>query len=677
MVKSLLAAQSTDLSGTGSAASNTDSLGDLEFSFGYPEGWRIIELDTIPRGGAALSLIQRDALGLESPVALLTISLIESPRALDVFSMSGVLTFGLARETQPGQGFVLAERDAAALRGIVAVGDVERETLAIVIQVGPELFALGQVVSNGPSLDELEPVVQEILASVKANLPEEQPTATSTPIPLPTEPPKACPWIATAAIARVRVVNAEEAGTGRDFGTDGDQIVLTMAIGPALPNQQVDPGIFGTFRFEWTANLRGGDIRDEVGTLSRDICDEDFGLVVSIVEDDSTPFGPVLTSIGERIFLPLVTAGQPVEYQPEVIEVFRGESQDGEYEYQLALRITIQAQEGITTADLTPTPTPSNTYTPAPTNTPTATRTPTATFTLTPTDTLTPSNTPTNTDTPTSTSTPTQTYTPTVTLTPSLTLTPSKTFTPTITPTPSRTYTPSATFTPSRTPTSTDTPTNTPTPTNTATPTKTFTPSVTPTPTSTPTQTLTPSVTPTETVTPTPTPLICPGALPARLQPGMEARVIPGGNRNRVRTDPTLNGVELGRIDPGERFFIMDGPVCADGFTWYLVDYFNLVGWTAESDATDYWLEPITVPPTVEVGEDACIVTANGQVNQRNGPGTGFNQVGTLVNGDTRVVIGRAVSTAGFNWWKLEDDTWVREDTVTISGICSGIPEVQ
>jgi uncharacterized protein YraI len=157
----------------------------------------------------------------------------------------------------------------------------------------------------------------------------------------------------------------------------------------------------------------------------------------------------------------------------------------------------------------------------------------------------------------------------------------------------------------------------------------------------------------------------------------MEARVIPGGNRNRVRTDPTLNGTELGRIDPGERFFVLDGPVCADGFAWYLVDYFNLVGWTAESDATDYWLEAITVPPTVEAGNDACVVTASSEVNQRSGPGTSFEQMGRLQAGETRVVIGRATSTVGFNWWQLADNTWVREDTVTISGICSGIPEVR
>lgn len=157
----------------------------------------------------------------------------------------------------------------------------------------------------------------------------------------------------------------------------------------------------------------------------------------------------------------------------------------------------------------------------------------------------------------------------------------------------------------------------------------------------------------------------------------MEARVIPGGNRNRVRTDPTLNGIEVGRIDPGERFTILDGPLCADGFTWYEVDYFTMVGWTAEGDSENYWLEPIATPAAVEAAEDACVITANGLVNQRNGPGTSFDQVGTLSNGETRIVVGRAVSTNGFMWWQLEDNAWVREDTVTISGICSSIPEVR
>jgi hypothetical protein len=671
MIASALMAQSNDLPNRDSAVTNTDAFGDLRFTFAFPEGWSIIQLGSIPRGGAALSLVQRDALGLESAVAVLTLTLFEGERALDALTTPGTLTFGLSRETQAAQSLVLAERDAAELRGVVDVGGVERESLVLTVQVGPGVFVLGQLVSVGPPLSELDTAVSAVLSSVEVDFPEEQPTATNTPVPLPTLPPKDCPWIASATITRLRVANAEEAGTGRDFANDGDQVILTMALGPTLPNDEVDPGLLGTFRFEWTANLRGGDVRDEVGTLTRDICDEDFGLVIRIVEDDSTPFGSVLTRIGEPLFMPLVAAGQPSEYPSDVVEVLRGVSQDGEYEYQIAIRISIQPQEGVTTADLTPTPTPSNTFTPAPTNTPTLTRTPTATFTLTPTDTLTPSNTPTATDTPTNTPTPTQTYTPTITLTPSITPTPSTTPTPSITPTPSRTFTPTLTFTPSKTPTPTATATATATATSSSTPTASFTPSDTPTVTPTPTVTLTPSA------TSTPTPVICPGSLPSRLLPGMEARVILGGNRNRVRTDATLNGTELGRIDPGEQFFVLDGPVCADGFTWYLVDYFNLVGWTAEGDAEEYWLEPITTVPTVEASGDDCIVTASSQVNQRSGPGTTFDQVGTLRAGDTRVVIGRATSTAGFIWWQLADDTWVREDTVTISGICSGIPEVR
>ncbi len=680
---SMLFAQGEPLPNAGSASSNTDTFGDIRFTYAYPENWRPRELNIIPRGGAALTLIQTNALGLESDVAVLTLSLVEGERASAALTQPGVLTFGLARETLPAQSLVLDDRDAAEVRGVVEISGVSSESMALTIQVGPGLFALGQVVSTGPSLDEIQPAMRAILISVQADLPEVEPTATQTLPPAPTERPQDCPYNVTASIARLRVANAEEGGGGRDFGNDGDQIILGMALGPALPNQQVDAGLLGAFRFEWTASLRASDVREDVGSLVRDACDEDFGLVISIVEDDSTPFGPVFTPIGQRLYLPIISAGQAEEYPSDVVQVFQGESQDGTYEYQLAIRIDIQLQEGITTADLTPTATPSNTFTPAPTNTPTLTRTPTPTFTLTPTDTLTPSNTPTNTSTPTNTPTSTATFTPTITLTPSITPTPSRTYTPSITPTPSRTYTPSRTFTPSRTPTPTATPTRTLTPTPTDTATRTATPTLTYTPSDTPTYTLTPSITPTPTITrtptpsPTPTAVICTGALPSRLQPGMEARVIPGGNRNRVRTDPTLNGTELGRIDPGERFFVLEGPECADGFAWYLVDYFNLIGWTAESDATDYWLEPINAPPPVEAGNDACVVTAAGQVNQRNGPGTSFDLVGTLQAGDTRVVVGRAMSTAGFNWWQLNDNTWVREDTVTISGICSGIPEVR
>ena len=134
----------------------------------------------------------------------------------------------------------------------------------------------------------------------------------------------------------------------------------------------------------------------------------------------------------------------------------------------------IRIKEAVGFADVTPTPTPTNTITPSitPTITPTISLTPT----ITPTISLTPSITRTSTPTP----SVTKTITPTISLTPSIT--------PTISLTPS--ITPTISLTPSITPT--NTPTNSPT--RTVTPT--ITPSKTPTKTPTPTVTTSPNYTP-------------------------------------------------------------------------------------------------------------------------------------------------------------------------------------
>jgi len=83
----------------------------------------------------------------------------------------------------------------------------------------------------------------------------------------------------------------------------------------------------------------------------------------------------------------------------------------------------------------------------------------------------------------------------------------------------------------------------------------------------------------------------CPGAPPVRLRVGMTARVTPG-LPNKVRSQPAAGATQVGNI-PGEGIFtVIGGPTCADGYTWWQVDYQGLIGWTASGTAEEYWLEP-------------------------------------------------------------------------------------
>lgn len=92
-------------------------------------------------------------------------------------------------------------------------------------------------------------------------------------------------------------------------------------------------------------------------------------------------------------------------------------------------------------------------------------------------------------------------------------------------------------------------------------------------------------------------PTTCPGSLPARLTPGLVARVIPG-DANNVRDQPTRSGAIVGQI-PGDMIFaVLEGPACADDLTWYKVDYNGIIGWTVEGAGDEYFLEPLEADMT-------------------------------------------------------------------------------
>lgn len=83
----------------------------------------------------------------------------------------------------------------------------------------------------------------------------------------------------------------------------------------------------------------------------------------------------------------------------------------------------------------------------------------------------------------------------------------------------------------------------------------------------------------------------CPGTLPIRLAVGGQGRITPGVP-NKVRNAPGLAGTQVGKIDGGEVFQVIGGPHCADGYTWWQVNYNGLEGWTPSGSASEYWVEP-------------------------------------------------------------------------------------
>jgi hypothetical protein len=120
----------------------------------------------------------------------------------------------------------------------------------------------------------------------------------------------------------------------------------------------------------------------------------------------------------------------------------------------------------------------------------------------------------------------------------------------------------------------------------------------TPTATATPAPTNTPVATAKATLTLTGTPIvsdqvaICPGAPAILIKRNAWVQVsLHPPIFNNVRNEPGLQGERIGRLKPGETVWVVDGPRCADGYTWWFVrSLAGLEGWTAEGDATGYWL---------------------------------------------------------------------------------------
>jgi len=86
----------------------------------------------------------------------------------------------------------------------------------------------------------------------------------------------------------------------------------------------------------------------------------------------------------------------------------------------------------------------------------------------------------------------------------------------------------------------------------------------------------------------------CTASLPPRLIVGQEGRVLYDNTVN-LRTEPGIGMTIINPITWGSMFTVLDGPRCVDDYNWWRIDYHDetdgVVGWIAEGDASEYWLE--------------------------------------------------------------------------------------
>lgn len=112
------------------------------------------------------------------------------------------------------------------------------------------------------------------------------------------------------------------------------------------------------------------------------------------------------------------------------------------------------------------------------------------------------------------------------------------------------------------------------------------------------------------------------GYMQPRLQIGnANAQVEVGNLPNALRSFPSVDdnqGQNIGTIQPGRIIDrVIAGPVCNQGFVWWLVEFDGQTGWTAESNesSSDYYLEPLSgsVDPVTEADEDSGEQAASGE----------------------------------------------------------------
>jgi len=82
----------------------------------------------------------------------------------------------------------------------------------------------------------------------------------------------------------------------------------------------------------------------------------------------------------------------------------------------------------------------------------------------------------------------------------------------------------------------------------------------------------------------------------SRLKTGDQAKVSQETNTpNRVRAGAGTADAIVALLDPGTVMKVIEGPVCVDGLIFWRIENQSIpggMGWTAEGDGTEYWLEP-------------------------------------------------------------------------------------
>ncbi|MGB7339072.1 MAG: SH3 domain-containing protein [Phototrophicaceae bacterium] len=155
---------------------------------------------------------------------------------------------------------------------------------------------------------------------------------------------------------------------------------------------------------------------------------------------------------------------------------------------------------------------------------------------------------------------------------------------------------------------------------------------------------------------------------------------------NSQEEDGTFDFIPIGvDLDDSHHFIIvargdrlaiyLDGELILADYPIYEVR--GIFGIAQISDSVDSSCEGRNIwvydTPFFEPG--VCNVLATGNVNQRSEPTTSSDIAGQLSSGESLEVVSQTEPGDGFIWYELEDDSYVREDIISLVGDCNNLDE--
>lgn len=119
----------------------------------------------------------------------------------------------------------------------------------------------------------------------------------------------------------------------------------------------------------------------------------------------------------------------------------------------------------------------------------------------------------------------------------------------------------------------------------------------------------------------------------------------------------------------------VDGELVLEDYSVYEERGIFGIGQFTDSTASECTARNLWVYDTPFFEPGVCNVLASGTVNKRSGPGTDNDRAGQMSSGETLEVVSQTEGSDGYIWYELEDDSYVREDIISIVGDCNDIEE--